>query len=156
MTAVGHHTSGLGMRATRVALVGVGCTMMLFGAVSAVTNHGFHAFRQITFLAVALVAHDGFLLPVFLLAGFLVHRLLPRRHRAIVQAALIATAAVTLVALPAVLGYGRIADNASVLPRNYIGGYWLVIGAIWLVAAVVLGLTTRRRRDPRTPPDAPD
>ncbi len=138
------------MKTVRVSLVAVGCAMMLFGAVSAVTNHGFKAFRQITFLIVALALHDGFLLPAFLVIGLLVHRFVPRRERAIVQAGLIVTAAVTFVALPFVLGYGRIPDNPSALPRNYIGGYWLLIALIWLAVAVTLVATVAVRRRSRT------
>jgi hypothetical protein len=118
---------------------------MLFGAVSAVTNHSFKAFRHLGFLVGALVVHDGFLLPIFLLIGLVVHRLVPARSRGVVQAALIATAAVTFVAMPFVLGYGRLPDNPSALPRDYTAGYLIVLGAIWLTAAISIAVRHRHR-----------
>jgi hypothetical protein len=146
-----HHARDTVVKTVRVSLVAVGSAMMLFGVVSAVTNHGFKAFRQIAFLVLALVLHDGFLLPAFLVIGLLVHRFVPRRGRAIAQAGLIATAAATFVALPFVLGYGRIPDNPSALPRNYVAGYWLLIGVIWLAVALTLAARIARRRGSGAP-----
>lgn len=60
----------------------------------------------------------------------------PGRARAPVQAALIATAAVTIVALPLGFGYGRLADNPSALPRDYPLGLALVLATIWLAAGL--------------------
>jgi hypothetical protein len=155
---MGEHVAGDAVvKTVRVTLVALGVAMMAFGVVSAVTAHSFNAFRHIAFLIVALALHDGFLLPVFLLVGFLVHRFVPARDRAIVQGALIVTAAVTVVSIPFVLGYGRIPDNTSALPRNYPGGYGLVIGAVWLVALLVV--VARRMQHHRTvtaPVGAPD
>jgi hypothetical protein len=55
------------------------------------------------------------------------------------------TAAVTVVALPFMLGYGRRADVPSALPRNYIGGYTLIVSAVWLIATMVLIIRRRPR-----------
>jgi hypothetical protein len=130
----------------RVSLVVLGIAMMLFGVISALIGPHFNAMRHSLFLAAALVVHDGVLLPFFLLVGALVARFVPARSRALVQGALIVTAAVTVIALPFMLGYGRRADIPSALPRNYIGGYALVVGVVWVIATLLLIIRRRTHR----------
>jgi hypothetical protein len=60
------------------------------------------------------VAHDALLVPLVLLLVRLTRRA-PRPY----AAGLITAGAVTVVALPAVLGYGRRPGNPSVLPQAY-------------------------------------
>ena len=126
------------MKLFRALLATAGVAMMGFAVLSAVTNHNFKPTRHVLFLVLALVLHDGLLLPVFLAFGLVVRRVVPARYRSIIQGALIISAAVTFVALPFLLAYGRTADNPSALPRNYPGGYAIVLGAIWLVATAVV------------------
>ncbi|WP_211245730.1 hypothetical protein [Actinomadura oligospora] len=73
----------------------------------------------------AVVAHDGLLTPVVLLAGLLVRRW--RRFRLW----LFVAGVLTLVALPLVLGLGRHPDNPSILPLHYLPN---LIVAVTLVA----------------------
>lgn len=92
------------------------------------------------------VVHDLLLAPVVALVGALLVRVLPSRVRPPVTAALFVSAAVSLYAYPLVRGYGRFAElNASRLPNNYARGLLLVLGAIWAVTAVLVGLRLRRR-----------
>ncbi|HCT79726.1 MAG TPA: hypothetical protein DGT23_24810 [Micromonosporaceae bacterium] len=53
---------------------------------------------------------------------------------------------VVVVALPAVLGYGRTGDLPSALPRDYGRGLLFVLGLIWLTAAAVLIVQAVRHR----------
>ncbi len=127
------------MRAVRLVLAGLGVAAMGYALWMALASPDLTPTRNATFLLLIVVLHDGLLLPLFLVAGLLVHRLVPPRPRAIVQAALIVTASVTLVALPLVLGYGRTADNPSALPLDYGRGLLLTLVVIWLAAAVAAG-----------------
>jgi hypothetical protein len=126
------------MKALRFAIGGTGLAMMAFAVVSAVAGSSFKAGRHLLLLVGVLLVHDGIVLPVFVAIGALVHQLVPMRHRALLYSGLIATAAVTFVALPFVLGFGRTPDLPSALPRNYLGGYLLLLAIIWAVVAVRL------------------
>jgi hypothetical protein len=56
---------------------------------------------------------------------------------------------VGVVALPLVLGLGRSADNASLLPRPYGRGLLLILALVWSAAAVRVAVRAwRRRSDP--------
>src|SRR5688500_18218417 len=66
----------------------------------------------------AAIVHDGSLVPGVLMIGALTARL-PSRYKRWVQGTLLVAGVVTLVALPMVLGYGRRADNPSILPLSY-------------------------------------
>jgi hypothetical protein len=95
-------------------------------------------------LAAALLAHDLLLAPALLAAGWLVGRL-PGGWRAPVRAALVVSATVVLVTLPAFLGDGRTTQpgNTSVLPNHYGRSLALVLVPVWAVA--VLAVLLRRR-----------
>ena len=144
------------MKTLRLTLAALGTTAMGYGLWSALRSPDLVPSRNATFLLLLVVLHDGLLMPAFVAAGMLVHRLVPPPVRAVVQAALIATASVTLVALPLALGYGRIADNRSALPRDYPAGLLLTLAAIWTAAAVaaVIAVRGRPRGDPAGPAGA--
>ena len=127
------------MRPARLVLAVAGLAMVAFGVVSAVGSLDFAAFRHSLFLIAVLVGHDLLLMPVVIGVGVLVGRLVPGRYRGVVQACLIVTATLSVVALPLLLGFGRRPDVASVLARNYPGGYAIVLGAVWLIAVLVIG-----------------
>jgi hypothetical protein len=97
------------------------------------------------FLVTALVAHDFVVLPVVVGLGALVARFVPAWGRRPVIAALVVSAAVTAVALPLIIGKGRIADNPSAFPQRYGPNLLLIVAVVWSVAAV-WGLVAWRRR----------
>ncbi len=93
-----------------------------------------------------IVAHDGVLVPLVLLAGVAVGRL---REPSPVRAGLTVAAVLSLVALPMVAGIGRRADNSSLLPLDYGRNLLVVLGLIALVTAltmIALRLRGSRRR----------
>jgi hypothetical protein len=129
------------MRWGRLGLGALGVLLMGYAVGGAAFDRDIMPVRQIGFLATVLALHDGVVLPAFILVGVFVHRVVPARYRAVVQAALVTSAAVTFVALPLVLGYGRTADNPSALPRDYWLGLAVVLGTVWTAAlATVAGL----------------
>jgi hypothetical protein len=104
--------------------------------------------RVAVLLVVAALLHDLVLAPVAVAAGAVV-RHVPGRAREVLQAVGIVGASVVLVAVPVLVGAGRRADNASVLPRDYGRGLALVLLAV-VVTAVLAGVVSavreRRRR----------
>jgi hypothetical protein len=142
------------MKGVRLVIAGLGLAAMGYALAGAVGNPDITPSRHVVFLVAVLVAHDALLLPLFLAVGALVRHLVPAGPRAIVQAALIVSAALWVVALPLVLGYGRRPDNPSALPRDYPRGLVTVLAVVWLVTAIALLATDlRRRRGARPTPD---
>ena len=75
--------------------------------------------------------------------------------RTAVRAAALVSAAVTLVALPLVLGYGRDPGNPSALPLPYGRGLAVLLGLIWVtaLAAIVVRRIRKRFASSRGPRD---
>ncbi len=92
------------------------------------------------------LAHDLLVSPAVCLVGLLAVRWLPDRIRGPVQAALVASGAVAVVAYPMVRGYGVTPGEPSFLSRNYTVSLLILWGAIWLLAAIVVTLRLRRHR----------
>jgi hypothetical protein len=63
-----------------------------------------------------------------------------------VQAALIISGVLALVAYPEVRDYARILHNPTSLPHNYTANLAVVIGAVWVATAVVAVIVRARRR----------
>ncbi|KAA9379359.1 hypothetical protein F5972_13360 [Microbispora cellulosiformans] len=93
-----------------------------------------------------IVAHDGVLVPLVLLTGVAVGRM---REPSPVRAGLIVAAVLSLIALPMVTGFGRRADNPSLLPLDYGRNLLVVLGLVALVTALTataVRLRAKRRR----------
>lgn len=118
----------------RRALILGGVLFMGYGVFGAVTDADVNLIGVPLFLIAVLILHDGIFLPVVLGAGALVNRLVPRPWRGTVRTAGILSLAVSVIALPLVLGFGRSADNPSLLPGNYGSGLVGVLALVWLVS----------------------
>lgn len=136
------------MSRLRTALLVIGVAGMGYAVAGAVTDPDVRLGGVLLFLTAVLVAHDGVWLPAVLLAGALLDRVAPARHRGTVRVAAIAAAALTVAALPLVLGLGRTADNPSALPLNYGRNLALVLLAVAGTTALVTarGRIKDRRR----------
>ena len=143
------------MRAIRLALATIGIAAGLYGVIGALTGGG-NLVGHAAFLAAVLIAHDLVLVPIAIGVGVLVVRFVPRWALGPVQAALFASAVVTAVALPFVVGAGRTADNPSRQPLNYNRGLLIVLAVVWLAAAAAalrIHLTARRPTQPASRDD---
>jgi hypothetical protein len=134
----------------------VGAIVMGYAVLGAATDPDLKPGGVLLFLAAVLVAHDAVLLPATIAGGAIIGRFAPRRSVPSIRAAAIISIAVGVVALPLVLGYGRSADNPSVLPLAYGRGLLLVIAVTWAAALVSAGLMRHRagptKGDRPTPP----
>lgn len=133
----------------RAALIALGTVVMGYAVLGAATDPGLKPGGVILFLAAVLVGHDAVLLPVTIAVGALVGRFAPRWSRPSIRAAAIVSLAVGVIALPLVLGYGRSADNPSVLPLAYGRGLVLLLIAVWAAALISAVLARRHFRDQR-------
>jgi hypothetical protein len=118
----------------RRALIAGGALVMLYAVGGALFDGEVNKVGVPAFLIAVIVLHDGVFMPVVLGAGALINRLAAPRWRASVQVAALVSIAVSLVALPLVLGYGREPANPSALPLPYERGLLLILGLIWVFA----------------------
>jgi hypothetical protein len=118
----------------RVTLAIIGLAVLGYGAYGWLTHDGSRPVGQVVFLGLLVVLHDFLVIPLILGVGALVLRFASPAARLPVQAGLAVSAAAGLVALPFVIGAGRIADNPSAFPQSYGRGLLLILAVIWLTA----------------------
>ena len=132
----------------RAALGACGLALMAYAVYGAVSDPDLSLVGVASFLAAVLLGHDLIVLPVAIAVGVLVGRYVPPAVRPPVQAGLFASAVVGFIAIPLLVGAGRISDNPTRLPLNYGRGLLLVWGAIWLgVGAAIAWRQWRAHRD---------
>lgn len=98
---------------------------------------------QLLFMAAVVVAHDGLLMPLVIGVGALIGRVVPVPARPAVRVAALVSAALGVVALPLVLGYGRRPDNPSALPLDYGRGLLVTLLLVWTAALTRALLASR-------------
>lgn len=133
----------------------VGAALMAFGAAGLVGDTGLSASVDVAgWFVGADVGHDFVLAPLACLVGATVARVLPRRCRAPVQAALITSGVLLIVVFPALRGFGRdhVPDNETVQPLDYTTSTLTALAVVWTGAAVWLAIrlitSARERRRP--------
>lgn len=130
--------------ATGLAALAYGVEQILSGGT--VTDAG----AVLTWLAGALLVHDGLLAPLALAVGWALARLLPATPRRVVVTGLFIAGCLVLVALPPLLAPG-VPDNPTTTPRDYSRGLlvWLGVDLLLTLAVLLAGLAVRRRRQAR-------
>lgn len=133
---------------TRLVLVACGILVMVVGVIGMLNNAQVTTPVDTTALAGALlVLTDLALLPVVLAVGALT-TLLAARSREPVRAAFIISGGVGVVAAWGVWGQlHRVQPgNWTILPNNYAYSLLVILGPVWLLAAVLAIVGTVRRR----------
>jgi hypothetical protein len=132
-----------------------GTALVAYGTYGLVTAHRSAPVAWARFAALVVVANDGLLAPIVLVAGALLLLAVPGTARAYLQSGLFISGTLTLLALPFVLGFGRTPDNPSALPLDYRAGLLVTLVAVWLgvggVAAVREFVRWGNRRTPPLP-----
>jgi hypothetical protein len=131
----------------RRVLVGLGTIIIGYGVWGAATDGGVKPLGQAEFLAVLLFGHDLFFLPLVILAGAIAGWVVPASARTVVWLAGVVSVAVTVVAMPFVLGFGRRPDDPSAFPQDYNRNLLIILALVWALAlAVLVGVRVRGRR----------
>jgi len=146
------------VKTVRRTLIGFGALLIAYAISGALTDRDLKG-GALVFLVAVLVVHDGLLLPLFIGVGVLIGRIIPSRLRTPVRVAAVISLAVTVVALPLVLGRGRVPDNPSILPLHYGRGLIIIYTIIWATTAVAVAVRHRSRpirKHPERSSMAPD
>ena len=120
----------------RRALIVLGALVMGYALAGAIFDSQVDKLGVAIFLLALIVLHDGFFLPVVLAAG----RWTGRSWTAVISVP------VLVVGVPPALGFGRPADNDSVLPLPYARNLIVILALIWLVRLIRKGMERRRAR----------
>ncbi len=137
------------MKPLRIGLGAVGGLLLAYGAFRLL--HGLPLPTLLVlggWLLGALVIHHGLLSPAVLAIGAALHGL-PDRARGFVQAALIMTAAVTVIALPLIIRQFSQPAAKAMLLQHYGGNLALLIGVIVLGTLIAYAIRVARDRTPR-------
>jgi hypothetical protein len=110
---------------------------MAYASYGLLTAQGIDLPDQLLFMAILVLGHDGLVIPVAIVAGWVAARALPPWARAPAQGALVVTVALTIVAIPLIVAAGTFPDNPSLLPLDYRRGLLVAVGVTWLVAGTV-------------------
>jgi hypothetical protein len=147
------------VKPARTAIAGCGVAIMAYAVAGALTDPDVDPGGILVFLGATLIVHDAVWMPAVLLLGFLANRFAPRQHRAAVQVFAVVSAVLGVLALPLLLGVGRVPDNPSIQPlpygRNLALAVLLAAGG-WFLAALSRAIVRRTRRRTRTRPPRPD
>jgi hypothetical protein len=149
------------LRGTRVrlcltcwVLVGAGVASVAYGAWLLVTRQSAaHAMDTLLWLAGGVILHDLVLAPVVVALGWVAVPLLPICARAPAVVGGIVLGTLTLTVVPVLGGFGRRADNPTLLDRDYAAG-WVAVAAAE-VAAVVAASVLRSRHARTTKGEGP-
>lgn len=135
------------MRAWRFGFAIPGLALIGFGLFRLVTEIPLRNLAVlIAWLIGAVLIHDGVLAPLVLtVARALAH--IPQRVRRYLQAAVIASALVTVVAIPLIYRRGSQPDSKALLQQNYAAHLGVLVSAIAGVS--LLGYALRVARDYR-------
>ena len=135
------------MRAWRLAFAIPGVALLGFGIFRLVTEIPFGNLAMLAlWLSAAVLIHDGLLSPLVVGAGRALQRV-PARVRGYLQGSLIASAVVTVIALPLIYRRGSQPESKALLRQDYAAHLGLLVSVI--VGVCLLGYAVRVARDYR-------
>ncbi|MGB3761772.1 MAG: hypothetical protein WA966_01015 [Ornithinimicrobium sp.] len=103
-----------------------------------------------------IIANDGIIAVVSLVVAAVAMRLLPKPARAPAAVALVVVGTITVVAIPFLGRFGAREDNPTLLDRNYVAGYGvLVLIVVVAVTAFAFYRTRQTDRDGLEPGEGP-
>lgn len=138
------------MRTWRIVLATAGILLLLYGAVSLLTNVDFGTLLLLAlWLIGAVVIHDGIVSPLVIGVGWALHRVVPPRARRYLQGGLIAAGLVTVVAIPMIVQQGSLPASKALLQQNFGGNLTLLLGIVGAVSLLLYAV--RVARDGRRP-----
>ena len=143
------------MNRLRTALGGLGVLVLAIGGGLAVSSLGLRSIRLALWLGVPVLLHDGVLVPLVLVLGWLGRRLLPEPAWGPATCGLVATGTLTALGGVVLVQPGADPTLPSLLDRNYWAGYAAALAIVWLltclVAAARVSWARSRSQPGRTP-----
>ena len=141
---------------TRVAIGAVGVLAGAYGLFTLLQRGLGNLWATAVWLAGGIVLHDFVLAPLTLALAAVVVALVPRSVRGIVTAALVVLGTVTLSAVPVLGRFGARPDNPTLLDRNYLVGWLLLVAVVCVCAgaAVLRRHPVSRRTGRRSGPSS--
>jgi hypothetical protein len=141
----------------RLAVGSIGIVMIGIG-IRGIVNHSAdtHPRSWVIWIVAAALGDDLVVIPVMLVIGAIVMRVVPMAVRSVVQVALMISAAVSAIGIVGILASNRRihSDNPSLLPLPYVRNLLIVLAAIWFVAALVATIVVLRHRSGLRMPSA--
>lgn len=134
------------VRLVRIALIAIGAVVAWHG-ISLLLDMHFADLRSVVFwFAGGIIVHDGVFAPLCVALGFTGRRVLPPTWWAPVACGAVCTVALLALSVPVIERHGAVADNASVLDRNYWAGLAVALLLVWVIAgtAVVTAAVVKR------------
>jgi hypothetical protein len=130
------------MRTSRIVVGLLGVAAATYGAVHLLDLGGDNLVATLVWVVAGVALHDGLLAPVCIVAGAVLLRLTHRGPPAPVVVGTIVLGTVSLAAVPVLGRFGARADNATLLDRSYVAGWFAFAGVV--VVLVVVGIVVQR------------
>ena len=139
------------MHAWRIGLSAAGIALAVYGIGRLFTGIPLESLTLLgLWLIAAVVIHDGLVSPSVVAVGWTLRRLVPPRARRYLQAALIMSALVTIVALPMIYRANRQPPSKAILRQDF-GENLLLLLAIIAVVTLAAYAVEVARDDPFGP-----
>jgi hypothetical protein len=133
------------MRAWRIVLAVLGIAALVYGGGRLLTEIPRHSLVLLAgWLIAAVLIHDGLVSPVVLGVGWTLRRLVPDRGRRYLQAALIVSALVTIVAVPMIYRANRQPPSKAILRQDFAANLALLLGVIMVVTLIAYAVQVAR------------
>jgi hypothetical protein len=133
----------------RPAIGALGVLVGLYGAWLLLSRADAGDLLSLAFwLGGGVLAHDVGVAAVTLMVAVLAMRWLPSAARMPAAAGLVVLGTLTVVAIPFLGRFGAREDNPTLLDRNYVGGYLVVVALV--VICVVVASVVRSRHSTNT------
>jgi hypothetical protein len=129
------------MLAWRIILAVGGILLGLFGVFRLLTQFpGPSLMPLVIWLVAALIIHDGLLSPAVVGLGWVLRRFVPDRERRYLQAWLIMSALVAVIAIPMIYLRGSQPAAKAILLQDYAANLGLIIGALGVATLALYGI----------------
>ena len=133
------------MRTWRIVLAAAGILLLLYGAISLLTNVDVGTLLLLAlWLIGAVVIHDGIVSPLVIGVGWALHRVVPPRARRYVQGGLIAAGLITVVAIPMIAQQGALPASKALLQQSFGGNLTLLLGIVGAVSLLLYAVRVAR------------
>lgn len=133
------------MLAWRIGLATSGIAVAVYGIGRLFTGIPVQSLTLLAlWLIAAVVIHDGLVSPTVVAVGWTLRRLVAPRARRYLQAALIMSALVTIVALPMIYRANRQPPSKAILRQNFSGNLALLLAVIAVVTLIAYAIQVAR------------